>query len=338
MSSLSVHDPSAPAAQIPTATGPAAPARALPVLSAVSPTGSAAQWVTRRRDEVHALVAEYGAVLLRGLGVGSPAEVAEAAAALGIEPMTERERFAPRRSHAPDVYASSEWPADEPMCMHHELSYAAEVPGLILFGCLTAPASGGLTRVADSQRVLRTLPPELVTRFERDGWLLTRMYHDIGVPWQESFGTEDRAEVDAYCAAAGVDHEWLPDGRLRTRQRRAAVLPHPRTGAPVWFNQAAFLNERTMDPAIRDYLVDVYGPDGLPFNTAYGDGTPLTAETVETINAAYRAASVGEPWQRGDLLLVDNLRMAHSRDPYEGERDVVVILGNPVRLAGHVLS
>ncbi|MCE0446772.1 TauD/TfdA family dioxygenase [Streptomyces tricolor] len=84
---------------------------------------------------------------------------------------------------------------------------------------------------------------------------------------------------------------------LRTRHRGS-----------VWLNQAAFLNERTMDPAIRDYLVDVYGPDGLPFNTAYGDGTPITAETVETINAAYRAASVGEPWQSGDLLLVDNLR------------------------------
>ncbi|MFF7372232.1 TauD/TfdA family dioxygenase [Streptomyces tricolor] len=338
MSSLSVHDPSAVLVEGPTGAGPDAPARALPVLSAGSPTGSAADWAARRRDEVHTLVAEYGAVLLRGLGVRSPAEVAEAAAALGIEQMTERERFAPRRSHAPGVYSSSAWPADEPMCMHHELSYAAEVPGLILFGCLTAPTSGGLTRVADSQQVLRMLPPELVARFERDGWLLTRMYHEIGVSWQEAFGTGDRAAVDAYCAAAGLDHEWLPDDRLRTRQRRAAVLPHPRTGVPVWLNQAAFLNERTMDPAIRDYLVDVYGPDGLPFNTAYGDGTPLSAETVETINAAYRAASIGEPWQSGDLLLVDNLRMAHSRDPYEGERDVVVILGNPVRFAGHVLS
>ncbi|MFF9348213.1 TauD/TfdA family dioxygenase [Streptomyces sp. NPDC014734] len=338
MSPLSVHDPSAAVAGTPTDAGPDAPARVLPVLSAEPPTGSVADWTAQRREEIHALVTEYGAVLLRGLGVGSPAEVAEAAEALGIERMTERERFAPRRSHAPGVYTSSEWPADEPMCMHHELSYAAEVPGLVLFGCLTAPASGGLTQVADSQQVLRMLPPELVERFERGGWLLTRMYHDVGVPWQEAFGTEDRAAVDAYCAAAGLDHEWLPDGRLRTRQRRAAVLPHPRDGVPVWFNQAAFLNEQTMDPVIRDYLVDVYGPDGLPFNTAYGDGAPLTAETVQTINAAYRAASIGEPWQSGDLLLVDNLRMAHSRDPYEGDRDIVVILGNPVRLAGHVLS
>ncbi|MCE0446771.1 TauD/TfdA family dioxygenase [Streptomyces tricolor] len=126
--------------------GPDASARALPVLSAGSPTGVRGRLggPAPRRDP-HAGRRVRRRAALRGLGVRSPAEVAEAAAALGIEQMTERERFAPRRSHAPGVYSSSAWPADEPMCMHHELSYAAEVPGLILFGCLTAPTSGGLT-------------------------------------------------------------------------------------------------------------------------------------------------------------------------------------------------
>ncbi|WP_425282063.1 non-ribosomal peptide synthetase [Streptomyces albofaciens] len=341
-----VQQASQEAAPVPV-TGPAAdgprPVRSdsgLAVLTAASGEGAAAGavWAERHRTAVHAAVAEHGAVLLRGLGVATPADVAAVAAALGIEAMTERERFAPRADHGDGVYGSSEWPAAEPMCMHHELSYATEVPGLLLFGCLTAPASGGRTGVADSQAVMRALPAGLVDRFTRDGWLLTRMYHDIGVSWTEAFGTGDRAEVDAYCAAAALEHTWLPGDRLRTRQRRAAVVHHPRTGAPVWFNQAAFLNERTLDPVVRDYLVDVYGPEGLPFNTAYGDGTPIDTETVETLNAAYRDATVSEPWQDGDVLLVDNLRMAHSRDPYQGARDVVVVLGDPVRLPGHVLS
>lgn len=339
MSSLSVHDTSAAAADgTPVPSGGPAAARVLPVLDVRSGAGTVADRAAEYAARAHGLTAEHGAVLLRGLGVASPDDVAAVAAALGMERMTERERFAPRRTHAPGVYSGSEWPADEPMCMHHELSYAAEVPSLILFGCLTAPTHGGATNVADSQAVLAALPPGLVARFEREGWLLTRMYHEIGVPWQEAFGTGDRAEVDAYCAAAGLEHEWLPDDRLRTRQRRAAVLPHPRTGAPVWFNQAAFLNERTMDAAVREYLVDVYGPDGLPFTTAFGDGTPLTTDDVETINAAYRDATIGDTWRDGDVLLVDNLRMAHSREPFQGDRDVVVIFGNPVRLAGHVLS
>jgi hypothetical protein len=220
--------------------------------------------------------------------------------------------------------------------MHHEGSYAAEVPGLILFGCLTAPAKGGKTEIADSQRVLQALPPKLVAPFERDGWLLTRMYHEVGVPWTEAFGTEDRAQVDAYCAVAGLDREWLTGGRLRTRQRRAAVVPHPGTGTPGWFNQIAFLNELTLDPVILGYLVDLYGPSGLPFNTAYGDGAPISRDTVETINEVYRQASVGEPWQDGDVLIVDNIRMAHNREPYEGNREIVVIFGEPTRLTDHI--
>jgi hypothetical protein len=226
--------------------------------------------------------------------------------------------------------------------MHHEVSYASEVPSLILFGCLTAPTSGGETRVADSQEVLAALPADLVDRFTMHGWLVKRSYHsagnEAGVSWQEAFGTDDPAEVDAYCAGAAVTPDWLPDGRLRTTQRRAAVVRHPATGAAVWFNQAAFLNESTMDPDVRDYLVAVYGAEGLPFNTAYGDGTPIDADTVETINAAYRDAARGEPWQAGDVLLVDNLRMAHSREPHRGERTIVVVLGDPVQLPDHVLS
>ncbi|KUN63897.1 hypothetical protein AQJ46_30695 [Streptomyces canus] len=295
-------------------------------------------WATAHRNEVWAHLATEGAVLLRGLDVASAGEVAKVSDALGVRRMAERERFASRAEFAEGVYSSSEWPPDEPMCLHHELSYAAEVPATLVFGCLAAPAEGGCTRLADSQRVLAALPAELVERFTRHGWLLTRMYHGIGVPWSEAFGTGDRAAVDAYCAAESVQHTWLPDDRLQTRQRRAAVVRHPRSGAPVWFNQAAFLNELTLDPVIREYLVDVYGPAGLPFNTAYGDGTPIDAETVEAVNAAYRDAAVSEPWRTGDVLVVDNIRSAHSREPFEGRREVVVVFGDPVRLDDHVLT
>ncbi|EWM10355.1 SyrP protein [Kutzneria sp. 744] len=210
------------------------------------------------------------------------------------------------------------------------------MPSRIVFGCLTAPTTGGHTELADAAKVLDKLPGDLVDRFA-DGWLLTRMFHEVGVSWQEAFDADSPSEVDTYCAGAHVWREWQPDGRLLTRQRRAAVVRHPRRDIPLWFNQIAFLNEWTMDPVIREFLVDSYGPDGLPFNTAHGDGTPITAETVETINAAYAEVAVSEPWRDGDVLLVDNVRTAHSRTPYEGDREIVVILGDPVRLAGHVL-
>ena len=120
---------------------------------------------------------------------------------------------------------------------------------------------------------------------------------------------------------------------LRTRQRRSAVVRHPLTGQRCWFNQIAFLNERTIDPEVREYLVDVYGQDGLPFTTRFGHGDPIGEDIVQLLNETYEAHTAREPWQSGDLLLVDNIRTAHSREPFEGPREVLVALADAVPLA-----
>jgi alpha-ketoglutarate-dependent taurine dioxygenase len=218
--------------------------------------------------------------------------------------------------------------------MHHELSYRTEIPGLLLLACLTAPAAQGATGLADGCAVLADLPLDLVTRFERDGWLLTRTYNgDIGRSLAEAFGTEDRAAVEAYCRANGIECEWRSGGELRTRQRRRAIVRHPITGRRCWFNQVAFLSEWTMDPDVRDYLVEVYGADGLPFNTRYGNGDPIGEDVVRLLNDTYDAHTVREPWQPGDLLVVDNIRTAHSREPFEGTREILVAMADPVQLS-----
>jgi alpha-ketoglutarate-dependent taurine dioxygenase len=245
----------------------------------------------------------------------------------------ELEAFAPREVYSDGVYSSTKWPANQPMCMHHELSYVLQPPGLMLFACLSAPTAGGATAVADAPSVLDALPPDLVQRFEREGWLLTRTYNDeIGASIEEAFGTGDRAAVEAYCRTHAIAFDWQPDGALRTRQRRSAVVRHPVTGRRCWFNQVAFLNEWTLAPEVREYLVDVYGDDGLPFNTRFGDGDPIGEDVVALLNEVYEAHTVREPWQAGDLLLVDNVRTAHSREPFEGTREVVVAMADPVRV------
>ncbi|WP_200301836.1 TauD/TfdA family dioxygenase [Streptomyces adelaidensis] len=305
-----------------------------PALLTVSPADPAAHWAAGHRGALRAAVTEHGSVLVRGLGLRDAAEVGAVFEALADSLMSDREAFASRRTYADGVYSSTAWPPNQPMCMHHEASYRREFPGLLLFACLEAPERGGATGVADAESVLAALPPELTKRFERDGWLLTRSYNnEIGASVAEAFGTDGRTAVEAYCRAHAIRFAWQPDGSLLTRQRRAAVLRHPVTGRRCWFNQIAFLSEWTMDPEVREYLVDMYGPDGLPFNTRYGDGDPIGADVIETLNEVYEAHTVREPWRPGDLLLVDNIRSAHSREPFEGPREVLVGMADPVRPA-----
>ena len=145
--------------------------------------------------------------------------------------------------------------------------------------------------------------------------------------------TDDTAAIEQYCRANAIEFAWQPDGELRTRQRRSAVVRHPVTGQRCWFNQIAFLNEWTLAPEVREFLVDVYGAEGLPFNTCFGNGDPIGADIVELLNSTYEAHTDREPWQAGDLLLVDNIRTAHSRDPYSGPREVLAAMADPVRLS-----
>ncbi|MER5361507.1 TauD/TfdA family dioxygenase [Streptomyces sp. NPDC002785] len=305
-----------------------------PPLLRADATGDAPSWAAEHRDALRAVVAEHGSVLVRGLGLRNAAETGAVFARLATGLMTEKEVFAPRQTYSDGVYSSSKWPPNQPMCMHHELSYTLEFPGLMMFACLSAPTDGGATAVADSPTVLDALPAELTERFERQGWLLTRSYNDeIGASIAEAFGTEDRGAVESYCRANAIMFEWQPDGGLRTTQRRSAVVRHPVTGRRCWFNQIAFLNEWTMAPEVREYLVDVYGADGLPFNTRYGNGDPIGEDVVQLLNSVYEANTAREPWQAGDLMLVDNVRTAHSREPFEGPREVLVAMADPARLA-----
>ncbi|MEU4035679.1 TauD/TfdA family dioxygenase [Streptomyces collinus] len=304
-----------------------------PAVLHVDPPPDPPGWAAAHRDSLRALVTEHGALVVRGLGLREAPQTGAVFAGLAGDLMAEREAFAPRDAYGQGLYSSTAWPANQPMCMHHELSYTLEVPGLMLFACLTAPGQGGATAVADAEAVLEALPVALAERFEREGWLLTRTYNDeIGASLAESFGTEDRAGIERYCRERAIDFTWRPDGSLRTEQRRSAVVRHPVTGRRCWFNQIAFLNEWTLDPEVREYMTDVYGEDGLPFNTRYGDGSPIGEEVVQLLNGTYEAHTRREPWQAGDLMLVDNIRTAHSREPFTGERKVLVGMAEPRRL------
>lgn len=301
----------------------------------VDADGDPVGWLGRHRDALRGAVLAHGAVLLRGLGLRDDVDAGAALRALapgGLLP--EREAFAPRQPYPGGAYSSTKWPAQQRMCLHHELSYGLQFPGTMMFACLVAPTAGGETAIADAAAVLEALPPELVARCEREGWRLDRSYGDeIGAPWSEAFGTDDPRAVEHYCRSHGIEFAWRDDGGLRTRQRRPAIARHPVTGVRCWFNQIAFLNAHTLDDEVRAFLLEVFGEEGLPFTTRFGDGEEVGADVVALVNEVYERHTLREPWEAGDLLLVDNVRTAHGREPYVGTRAVLVGMADPLHVA-----
>lgn len=295
--------------------------------AATLPERSLAETLSEVGDAgVAALLEPTGAVLIRGAGLASAIALAEFATALGLAAVEQREPFAPRRQLGPGVWSQAAWPSTSPMCMHHELGWQRHPPDYLLISCLWPPTSGGRTGVADGRALLPLLPDRIVDPASRHGWTLVRRYAGglIGMSWQEAFGGPDRGAVEAYARAEEIALEWEAD-RLVTRRLRPALRPTGTSGTPAWSNLLAFCSEWTMDPAVREFLVATMGRDGLPFETALGDGSPLPAGDVETVHAGYELITAWVTWQAGDVLLLDNLRTAHSVEPFTGQREMAVM-------------
>ncbi|MFL6125114.1 TauD/TfdA family dioxygenase [Actinophytocola sp.] len=303
---------------------------AIAVAHGVSGRQAMREWLAGHRDAIRAGLHRFGSLLVRGLPMSDVDDFATARDELLDGHLQYRERSTPRSELSEGVYTSTDMPARHPIRLHNESSYVVRFPGILLFGCAVAPTEAGATTVGDSREVLARLDPELVGRFRTRGWTLRRNYHpSLSLSWSNAFGTDDRAELAEILHNGRIAWEWQPDGSLRTSQRRAAVLRHPDTGEETWFNHVAFWNRHTMNPDIREALLESYGEHGLPYDTCYGDGEPVTQAEAEHLNAVYDEVERRETYRAGDLLLVDNMLSCHGREPYRGDRKILVAMGEP---------
>ena len=299
----------------------------------VEPVGaqSLTAWAGTERDALDALIHQHGAVLLRGFRTDAGAEeIGELVTQLSGPPLDYTERSSPRTEVAPGIYTSTDYPQDKSIFLHNEQSYNLRFPERLYFYCEDAADEGGETTVADSRRIHDRLPAAQRDRIVAVGYRIVRNYRPyMGLPWQEVFQTTDKAEVARYCADNKIELEWQgeDEGELRTWQHRQARARHPITGELCWFNHMTFFHISTLGEEMADLLIEAYGEEGLSTNTFLGDGTPLDAESLRELHAAYEAECVPVPWQDGDLLIVDNLLAAHGRAPYQGSRRVVVSMG-----------
>ena len=129
--------------------------------------------------------------------------------------------------------------------------------------------------------------------------------------------------------ADGIECEWKEGGQLRTRQVRDAIRYHPVTNEPVWFNHAAFFHYSSQPEPNRSLMIAEYGVEGLPYNVTFGDGGQIDEKTIDILRDAYLAERVVFPWRPNDIMLLDNMSVAHAREPYEGDRRVLVAMTNP---------
>jgi alpha-ketoglutarate-dependent taurine dioxygenase len=312
----------------------------LPLLVSASVPGTRlAEWAARHKSEIETWCLSHGAVLLRGFSDGGMDGLKEFVRTVCGEPAAYQFRASPRTEVADRIYTSTDYPADMEIFPHNEGAYARHVPVRIVFRCKTPARHGGQTPLGSNRRISEAIPRHVKDRFLRHGVMYVRNYlPGFGLPWQTVFQTMDRAQVNLYCAEAGMQVEWVSEEHVRTRQCGPAMIRHPLTGERVWFNHATFFHVSTLpDEVTRGLQLDLE-EHSLPNNTYYGDGSPIEPDTLETLGGIYRDNLVDCDWRSGDVLVLDNILAVHGRRPYAGERSIHVAMARIVDIHQHAVG
>ena len=286
-----------------------------------------AEWANLRRPLVSEYLDRHGAILFRGFDVRQVRDFEEAIkATTGAGELLEYEyRSTPRTQVSGRIYTSTEYPAELSIPLHNEMAYSLQWPMKVYFHCVLAAKEGGETPIADSRRVYARISPSVRARFAEKGVLYVRNYgNGVDLSWQNVFQTENKAKVEDYCRRERIEFEWKPGDGLRTSQLCQAIGCHPRTSETVWFNQAHLFHTSTLEEKIRERLSADFAEQDLPRNAYYGDGARIETSTLNEILEAYRQETATFAWRKGDVLMVDNMLVAHGRRPYSGPRKILV--------------
>jgi alpha-ketoglutarate-dependent taurine dioxygenase len=150
----------------------------------------------------------------------------------------------------------------------------------------------------------------------------------MDLSWQDVFQTNDKSKVELFCRENALHFEWLSNDTLRTEQICPGVATHPLTGEVVFFNQAHLFHPSSLGAAMEQDLIDLFGASKLPRNARYGDDGEIATEDLDAIRAAFNAEAVNIEWQAGDVVVLDNMIMAHGRRPFSGDRRILASLLN----------
>ncbi len=312
-----------------------APGQSLPLaIGPDSPGADLLSLVSANREVLRERLLRYGGILFRGFPGVTVGTFRGLIVAMCGAPLEYQERSSPRHEVGNSIYTSTDYPPADTIFLHNEQSYNLTWPLRIFFHCVVASPSGGATPLADCRRVYQRLSAPTRERLEAGGYCYARHFgQGFGLSWQEAFQTQDKAQVEEYCQRNDISFDWGSDGSLTTRQIRPVVRPHPVTGEPLWFNHLTFFNIATLGQVTADILMSL-GKAKLPNNTYYADGSDIEPEVFAELKAAYEAELVTFRWQSGDILMLDNMLVAHGREPFKPPREVVVGMAEPYTSPG----
>ncbi|KAK1484229.1 hypothetical protein CCUS01_03941 [Colletotrichum cuscutae] len=285
------------------------------------------------------LLDKHGAVLVRGAGNASAETFSKLVGAAekgrGSYPHVQIGLAGKRTPLADNVWTANEGSPSTRFYQHNEKAPKGEFIPIL---------RGGATPIASSANVFEKVQaeiPELVEEISKRGLGMKMVFRAPGneakvnqFNWagEHSFGQELTPEDDEATTKQKVekqvrkltsDFKWNEDGSLELTQHIPGIRRLPASGRPVWFNGLVGRHGITRDIGALD--PPHIGRDGMTYlPSVYGDDTEIPRRLLDKLIDVIDKEEISLILEEGDLLLVDNFQVSHGREPWEGDRQILV--------------
>ncbi|MBP5974446.1 TauD/TfdA family dioxygenase [Brasilonema sp. CT11] len=313
-----------------------------------------AQWFNKQLDT-------YGAILFRGFEVEGAEQFQKALELLNIQLESVYHFGSAHRVQITEkVFTSSEAPPDVIIAPHNELNMVPVRPGVLAFFCQVQPELYGETPIINTEKLFYDLSPSLqhkIGNFPQQfvryvpNHLLEMVFEDLSPE-----------EITKLLQEQGFDFNWEEDGSISFECSYIPLFSHPRTsklcfglsivdclvsrewyrniGQRYSFKQRLYYNllparlykniqqRATTAATVVDGSQKRTSTLNAYFLNKDGQSTNMTeAEAKELGQAEWKNAVIFQ-WKQGDLLVIDNLQVAHSRLNTKLKRKILTAFGN----------
>lgn len=290
-------------------------------------------------------LATHGTLLFRGLPINNAEEFSKFAHAFNFRrPHEIIGIVVDRPLLAPNVAPANEAPKEVLIYNHNESPQVPHAPEYIFFYCHKAPDKGGETPISSSLELFHRAQqeiPEFIRELAEKG-ILSKVKYTVekqyagGSTLKQAFGKDvqdgddeatRRAKIEAQIARYGrgkhTAWEWSEDGdTLTLTHRLPAVRTQPGTGLPTLFTGlAAYWKNAQVNSVVANARTNVT-------TQLFGDGTPIPEEYLKKLAEITDEIRVLHKWERGDVLVYDNIIAQHGRQPWEGRQEDRVVLAS----------
>ncbi|KAI3766515.1 hypothetical protein L2E82_16578 [Cichorium intybus] len=263
---------------------------------------------------LESLLQKRGAILFRGFPVNTTSDFNDVVEAFGFPEAFYVGGRAPRTQVFGRVYTTNEAPPDKTIPFHHEMAYVPDYPSKLFFFCEVEPGAGGETPIVLSHIIydkMKEKHPEFVAKLEEHGLIYTKIMTDdnqqhsfTGSGWKSAYMTDDKKVAEERAAKQGTKLEWMGDS-VKTITVMPGVRIDKGSQRKTWFNSLANSYGGPANPELYDENRSI----------EFGNGEPLSDAAMADCLRILEEECVAVPWKKGDVMLVNNLMVLHSRRP-----------------------